>query len=94
MSKKGRTMKPWIKSKSFWVGILQLIAALTLFGNQFLTDHEITFDDPTKLLLLGNGLVMVILRWLTDQPITSFFKSADKLRPRIKMNDEARRYRI
>ena len=85
-------MKPWIKSKTFWIGILQLIAGVTLFAGEWLTDNGVEFTDPTKIILLVNGIVMVVLRWLTDQPITSFFPSADKLRPRIKKNEDARRY--
>ena len=87
-------MKPWYRSKQFWIGVLQLVAALTMFGNQFFTENEITFDNPTAIMLLVNGLVMVVLRWLTDQPITSVVKPMDKLRPRIKANDDARRYTL
>ena len=87
-------MKKWWQSKSVWVGGLQLAASLSLFGHQIFTDNEITLDDPTKILLLVNGLTMVVLRWLTDQPITSIAKPFDNLRPRIKENDEARRYRL
>ena len=85
-------MKNWYKSKVVWLGILQLIAAITLFvGNKL--DGTPSWN-PSEIILLVNGVVMVILRWLTDQPITSFAKPLDNLRPRIKKNDDARRYII
>ena len=87
-------MKPWYTSKVFWIGALQLLAAIAIFGNQFLADPELNITEPATILLFVNGLTMVILRWLTDRPITSFAKPFDKLRPRIKQNDDARRYQL
>lgn len=72
-------MKAWYKSKTFWLGALQLLAAVSLFVHQFITDHQ-TITDPEKIALFTNGLIMVVLRWVTDKPITSPVKVMDKLR--------------
>lgn len=87
-------MKPWHKSKVFWIGALQLLAAIAIFGNQFLANPDLKITEPATILLFINGLTMVVLRWLTDRPITSFVKPLDNLRPKIKKNDDARRYQL
>lgn len=84
-------MKPWYTSKTFWFAAIQLVAAVSLFGYEFLTEHE-TIDNATKLLLFINGIATAVLRWLTDQPITSFKSSLDAYRPRIARNIKASRY--
>jgi hypothetical protein len=77
-----KKMKPWWKSKMVWVGILQLVGAISLYLIGYFQDNE-TITSPMEITLLVNGIVMVILRWLTSEPITSIVKPLDKLRPRI-----------
>jgi len=77
-------MKPWIKSKTVWVGIIQLIAALALYLNGYYQDHEGGIPtSPVEITLVINGIAMIVLRWLTDSPITSVVKPLDSLRPQI-----------
>lgn len=83
-------MKPWYKSKSVIVGLLQLVASLSLFGYQFLSENEIEFDNPTMVLLFVNGIVMCVLRWLTSEPISSIAKQFDKLRPGVLLHNSTR----
>ena len=74
-------MKPWYQSKTVWLGVLQLAAAITLFVGNKLDGTPIW--NPSEIVLLVNGIIMVILRWLTSQPITSFTSQFDKLRPKV-----------
>jgi hypothetical protein len=85
-------MKPWYKSKQFWVGAMQLIASVALFMHDFFTQHQ-TISTTVTLSLFLNGLAMLVLRWLTDQPISSFDHKLDPLRPRIAENMRKGRYR-
>ena len=83
-------MKPWFKSKTFWLQILTLVlGVLAVVGQSELI--------PPKTVLVITSLVVpivnVFLRWLTDRPITSINPHLDKLRPHIYAADQARRYR-
>lgn len=61
-------MKPWYKSKTIWVGALQIVSALTAFGYEFFLEHQ-TLDDPIKITMFVNGITMVVLRFMTDKGI-------------------------
>jgi hypothetical protein len=79
-------------SKTVWLGVLQIIAAVALYLGTELDAKP--HWSVSEILLLVNGVLMVIVRWLTDQPITSVTKKFDSLRPRIKQNEDARRYMV
>jgi len=76
---KGFVLKSYLKSKTFWVGLIQLIAAVSMFCySHFTSDYAQT---PASTALLINGVAMIVLRWLTAEPITSFSQGLDGLRP-------------
>lgn len=73
--------KEWWKSKTFWVNALTLaVAVITV-----VVENDLVKENPQLVLILG-GIVLpiinVFLRWLTSQPITSWFgiKKFDRLR--------------
>ena len=61
-------MKPWYKSKTIWVGALQMISALTAFGYEFFMEHQ-ALDNPLKITMFVNEITMVVLRFMTDQGV-------------------------
>ena len=82
-------MKKWYSSKIIWFSIIQLIAAFVLITFGLLVDRKYFFA-----ILAINGVVGIYLRWITDKPVTSPIKAFDNLRPRIRNNKIARRYRV
>tara|TARA_R110002167_G_C12684414_1_gene651758 strand:- start:68 stop:262 length:195 start_codon:yes stop_codon:yes gene_type:complete len=62
--------KPWYLSKTIWVGVLQAMAAISTFAFDFFTQNQ-TLDDPIKITMFINGIVMIVLRLITDQGIRS-----------------------
>ena len=77
-------MKPFYFSKLFWLGMVQLVASLGTFVSEFVgTDFDWSTWQTINFPLLVSGLVTVIFRWYTDQPITSPLPPLDKLRPTI-----------
>ena len=84
-------MKKWWKSKTVWVGGLQLISSLAMIGVEVI--QKGTFSvDPTQVTLILNGVAMLFLRWVTDKPINSPVAVMDGLRPRISKNEKCKRY--
>lgn len=59
-------VKKWYQSKTIWVGILQVAAAVGLAVADFLQVGD--FTAPAYVLLFV-GVVTIGLRFLTDQPI-------------------------
>jgi hypothetical protein len=57
----GINMKNFIVSKTVWFGILNLVVAVALYFQGVLTGAEV---------LTLNGLLIIILRALTKEPIT------------------------
>lgn len=53
-------MKKWYKSKLFWLGLGQAVAA----GGKYAVD-----GDPTALIGTITGALTVLLRFVTRQPI-------------------------
>lgn len=84
-------MKKWWKSKTVWIGGLQLISTLALIAVELLQKQTIS-ADPTQIILMLNGTAMLFLRWVTDKPISSPVAAMDSLRPRIAKNEKAKRY--
>lgn len=84
-------MKKWWKSKSVWIGVLQIISSISLIIVEFLEEGSVKVDTHQTLLMV-NGIAMLILRWVTDKPISSPVEVMDSLRPRIKKNEECKRY--
>jgi hypothetical protein len=84
-------MKKWWKSKSVWIGVLQIISSISLIVVEFLEEGSVKVDTHQTLLMV-NGIAMLILRWVTDKPISSPVEVMDSLRPRIKKNEECKRY--
>jgi len=60
--------KAWWKSKTVWVGGLQLVAAITMYLIGFFQENN-SVASPVEITLLINGIVMVVLRWLTNERI-------------------------
>lgn len=81
-------MKDWWKSRTFWLGITQLVVALLLYFQEWLQ----TTTEETSLALLISGLLMIFMRWLTDKPISSPTPNLDSLRPNIRRLKESGAY--
>jgi len=75
------TPKSWYLSKTVWVNVLTLaVSVLGVFeASELLTERQLVL-----LAGLVIPIVNVILRWLTDRPISSFVKIAtiERLRKR------------
>ena len=84
-------MKSWWKSKSIWVGALQIISSIALIAVEILNEGSVKVDMGQTLLMV-NGVAMIILRWVTDKPITSPVAVMDRMRPRIFNNLCCKRY--
>lgn len=84
-------MKKWWKSKTVWIGGLQLVSTLALIVVELLQKQTIS-ADPTQIILMLNGTAMLFLRWVTDKPITSPVAVMDKMRPVIAYNEKCKRY--
>tara|TARA_R110000787_G_scaffold28081_3_gene76881 strand:+ start:128 stop:391 length:264 start_codon:yes stop_codon:yes gene_type:complete len=84
-------MKLWWKSKSIWVGALQIVSSIALIAVEILNEGSVKVDMGQTLLMV-NGVAMIILRWVTDKPITSPVAVMDKMRTRIVKNQKAKRY--
>lgn len=59
--------KPWYASKTLWVNLLTLIAAVAgAFG------IDVGLDDETKATIVAGALavVNVVLRLVTEKPVT------------------------
>lgn len=84
-------IKPWWRSKIFWINALTLAASII----GIVAASEFVRDNP-QLVLVLTGLVIpvinVILRWLTDEPISSWFPSLDTLR-RVQPNADRSKQR-
>jgi len=70
-------MKPWYKSRTVWTQIITLLVAVltALVGQDF-------NPKVVSALLIVLAGVNAVLRWLTDQRITSFTPRLDQLRGR------------
>tara|TARA_R110002126_G_scaffold268771_1_gene412331 strand:+ start:291 stop:554 length:264 start_codon:yes stop_codon:yes gene_type:complete len=84
-------MKSWWKSKSIWVGALQIVSSMALIVVEILNEGSLKVDMGQTLLMV-NGVAMIILRWVTDKPINSPVAVMDRMRPRIAKNQKAKRY--
>lgn len=60
-------MKKYYQSKTFWVGVLQILSAVLLFLAEFVGRGDFS---TVAVILFVNGLVMIGLRFLTDSGIT------------------------
>jgi len=73
-------IKPWWQSKLVWIGVIQMvIAAMQLFTA---TD----WADPLAMTIFVTGLLTIVSRWLTDEPITSVVAGMDRWRPKVRAN--------
>ncbi len=84
-------MKKWWKSRTVWIGGLQLISSIALIGVEVLQKGSVSVD-PMQITMILNGVAMLFLRWVTDKPIDSPVAVMDSMRPRIKKNHECKRY--
>ena len=57
-------MKSWWKSKSIWVGALQIISSIALIAVEILNEGSVKVDMGQTLLMV-NGVAMIILRWVS-----------------------------
>ena len=58
--------KPWYQSKTIWVGIIQVLCAIGLLVADFLQVGDFT---APAFVLLAVGILTIVLRFLTEQPI-------------------------
>jgi len=82
-------MKKWYNSKTVWLGIFQILASITMIMSELLINSEYI-----SAILAVNGFLGIVLRWITDKPITSPISEMDNFRPQIKKNQTARRYLV
>lgn len=78
-----RPIKPWYLSKTVWANLITLVLAT------FSTMIESRLIDPEQMLILTGLLLPIlnlVLRWLTDEPITSPAVQMDGLRPMVRAN--------
>lgn len=59
-------VKPIWQSKTFWVGIIQTLIAILSF---IPTVEGVVPDAWLRYVLLGAGVLTIILRQLTEQPV-------------------------
>jgi hypothetical protein len=72
-------MKPWYKSKIVWAGFTQVsLSLLTIVKDWWEANHDKELD-LLAWLVLATGILTLVSRWLTDEPITSFSERFDKL---------------
>lgn len=72
-------MKPWYQSKTFWAGIGTVLISII----QYLQQQDWSDLENVNWVGVVAGGMMIVLRWLTDKPITSNFAKIDNLRPKI-----------
>ena len=58
--------KPWYESKTIWIGIIEIAVAVGLAVADFLQVGDFT---APAFVLLATGLLMIVLRFLTDTQI-------------------------
>ena len=58
--------KAWYASKTIWVGILEIVIGALGLAATFLQAGDYT---PAAFALLAVGVLTVVLRFLTSQPI-------------------------
>jgi len=59
-------MKDWYKSKTIWIGILEILSAIGLAVADFLQVGDFT---APAIVLLFTGVLMIGLRFLTDTKV-------------------------
>lgn len=60
-------MKPFYQSKTFWFGALSvLVGAAGLFGFA----EFIPGDDTVQIMEVVNGIIIIVLRFLTSEPVS------------------------
>ena len=78
-------IKTWYSSRTIWVNVLTLAVSIitVLMSSELLAGYENLILILTTIVV---PIINIILRWLTDQPVTSVFKAMDKLPLRRKIN--------
>lgn len=61
-------VKPIWQSKTFWVGIIQTIIAILTFVP---TVDGVVGDEWLRYILLASGILTVVLRQLTEGPVST-----------------------
>lgn len=59
--------KPWYESKTIWANLLVTLAAILLLASEQLN----LSPEATQWLLFLAGVANILLRTVTDQPITT-----------------------
>jgi hypothetical protein len=54
-------IKKMLKSKTVWAGIIQIVTAISLFFTGEQNSHELLFG--------ASGILMIIMRIITTQPL-------------------------
>jgi uncharacterized membrane protein HdeD (DUF308 family) len=73
------TPKPWWVSKTFWVGVLTALIGLLSFLNEMPFMAAVPWLSSAILFLAG--ILMIILRFLTNKAVTPIFRLRRKPKP-------------
>lgn len=70
----GTPVKPWWMSKLIWLGIIEITISILQMAQ--MTD----WSDKAAWMTFAMGVLTILARWLTDEPITSPVKELDRFR--------------
>ena len=62
--------KPWWESKTMWINGLTVAAAILAFVVDTQTAGGLPFDLDPRWVALGLGVVNILLRMTTSQPVS------------------------
>jgi len=68
--------KPWYKSKTIWANVIVIVVAIGLYLQ---TQPGVIPDQYAVYFAAFLGVLNIILRFLSDQPITLTKKKADEI---------------
>jgi hypothetical protein len=60
-------MKKFYLSRTVWIGVLQIVSAILMLVADFIGRGDFS---PVAYVVLVNGIVMIALRFLTNESIT------------------------
>lgn len=66
MNERRRQSKPWWKSKTIWANVISAAVAVLLLVSQ-----SPSFAEYGEYLALAQGILNIVLRLVTTQPVTS-----------------------
>ena len=60
-------MKKWYQSRTIWAGILEVLIGALLLLEQFLAVGDFS---ESGFIILGAGIIQVLFRVITSEPVT------------------------